>query len=63
MEFFRQEYWSGLSFPSPGDIPNPGVEPMYPALQAGYLPSESLFSECYPPANARDVRDADLITG
>ena len=27
MEFFRQEYWSGLPFPSPGDLPNPGIEP------------------------------------
>ena len=40
MGFFRQEYWSGLSFPSPGDLPNPGIEPRSPALQAGALPSE-----------------------
>ena len=40
MEFSRQEYWSGLSFPSPGDLPNPGVEPRSPALQAGALPFE-----------------------
>ena len=40
MEFFRQEYWSGLPFPSPGDLPNPGVEPGSPALQADALPSE-----------------------
>ena len=33
MEFSRQEYWSGLSFPSPGDLPNPGIEPGSPALQ------------------------------
>ena len=32
MGFSRQEYWSGLPFPSPGDLPNPGIEPMYPAL-------------------------------
>ena len=32
MEFPRQEYWSGLPFPSPGDLPNPGIEPMFPAL-------------------------------
>ena len=38
MEFSRQEYWSGLPFPSPGDLPNPGIEPGVPALQA--LPSE-----------------------
>ena len=39
-EFSRQEYWSGLPFPSPGDLPNPGIEPRSPALQANALPSE-----------------------
>ena len=33
MEFSRQEYWSGLPFPSPGDLPDPGIEPGSPALQ------------------------------
>ena len=41
MEFSRQEYWSGLPFPSPGDLPDPGIEPRSPALQADSLPSES----------------------
>ena len=40
MEFSRQEYWSGLPFPSPGDLPDPRTEPMSPALQADALPSE-----------------------
>ena len=40
MEFSRQEDWSGLPFPSPGDLPNPGIEPETPALQADALPSE-----------------------
>ena len=40
MEFSMQEYWSGLPFPSPGDLPNPGIEPRSPALQAGALTSE-----------------------
>ena len=40
MEFSRQEYWSGLPFPSPGDLPNPGIKPGSPALQADALPSE-----------------------
>ena len=40
MEFSRQEYWSGLPFPSPGDLPNPGVEPGSPELPADTLPSE-----------------------
>ena len=37
-EFSRQEYWSRLPFPSPGDLPNPGTEPGSPALQADSLP-------------------------
>ena len=40
MEFSRQECWSGWPFPSPGDLPNPGTEPTYPALQADSLSSE-----------------------
>ena len=40
MGFSRQEYWSGLSFPSPGDLPNPGTELWSPTLQTDSLPSE-----------------------
>ena len=40
MGFSWQEYWSGLSFPSPGDLPNPGIKPRSPALQADALTSE-----------------------
>ena len=40
MGFSRQEYWSGVPLPSPGDLPNPGTEPGSPALQADALPSE-----------------------
>ena len=36
MGFPRQEYWSGLSFPSPGDLPDPGIEPGSPTFQADY---------------------------
>ena len=39
MGFSRQEYWSGLPFPSSGDLPNPGIEPRSPTLQAGPLTS------------------------
>ena len=39
MGFSRQEYWSGLPFPSPGDLPNPGIEPRSPTLQADALTS------------------------
>ena len=40
MGFSRQEYWSGLLFPSPGDLPNPGIKPRSPTLQADSLTSE-----------------------
>ena len=40
MGFSRQEYWSGLPFSSPEDLPNPGIEPGSPTLQADALPSE-----------------------
>ena len=40
MVFSRQQYRSGLSFPSPGDLPNPGIEPLSPTLQADSLPSK-----------------------
>ena len=46
MEFSRKECWSGLPFPSPGDLPNPGIEPGSPAL-----PADSLLSE--PPGKLR----------
>ena len=41
MEFSRQGYWSGLSLPSPGDLPNPETKPRSPALQEDSLPSET----------------------
>ena len=40
MGFSRQEYWSALPFPSPGDLPDAGIEPGFPALQAEALPFE-----------------------
>ena len=48
MEFSRQEYWSGLPFLSAGDLPDPGIEPGSPALQADALPSE-------PPGNSGET--------
>ena len=38
--FFRQEYWSGLPFTSPGDLPNPGIKPVFPALTGGFFTTE-----------------------
>ena len=40
MRFSKQEYWSGLPFPSPGDLPNPGTEPESPALAGGIFTTE-----------------------
>ena len=40
MGFFRQEYWSGLRFPFPGNLPDPGIELGSPPMQADALPSE-----------------------
>ena len=42
MRFFRQEHWSGLPFPPPGDLPDPGIKPASLSLQADSLPAEPL---------------------
>ena len=42
MEFSRHEYWSGVPYPSPGDLPDPGIKSGSPALQADSLPSKPL---------------------
>ena len=60
--FCRQEHWSGLPFPSLGDLPDPGIEPWSPALQVDYLPSE-------PPGKSteelykKDLNDLDNHNG
>ena len=46
MEFSRQGYWSRLPFPTPGDLPDSGMEPVSPALQVGSLPMSCLGSSC-----------------
>jgi len=40
MGFFKQEYWSGLPFPSPEDLPDPGIKPTSPALAGGFFTAE-----------------------
>ena len=40
MEFSKQEYWSGLPFPTPGDLPDSGIEPVSPALAGGFFTAE-----------------------
>ena len=47
MGFSRQEYWSGVPLPSPGDLPDPGIEPWPPALQADSLLSENIQTFYY----------------
>ena len=54
LEFSRQEYWSGLPFPSPGGLPNPGIEAGSPTLQADALPSE-------PPGKPMRVRWSETL--
>ena len=51
MGFSRQEYWSGLPFPSLGDLPDPGIEPGSPTLQADPLPSEPPGKKLPPPGS------------
>ena len=45
MEFSKQEYWSGLPFPSPGDLPDPAIKPKSPALEADSIPTSILASQ------------------
>ena len=56
MGFSRQEYWSGLPFPSPGDLPDPGIEPRSPTLQADALTSA-------PPGKPLNTRIKDFKGG
>ena len=70
MEFSRHEYWSGLPFHSPKDLPDPGIEPMSPTLQADSLPSEPpgkpsiyLFSlSCNPGRESESLLQLDVNT-
>ena len=59
MGFSRQEYWSGLPFPSPGDLPNPVIEPGSPVLQTDALPSEPLGKPSHHWADAKKLVAGD----
>ena len=59
MTFSRQEYWSGLPFPSPGDLPNPGIKPWSPAWEADSLPSEPAGKP--PPGMGKPLHPVSLI--
>ena len=69
MEFFRQEYWSGLPFPSPGDLPDPVIEPRSPALQADSLLSDlpgkplfvTLWAEVPPGSSVHGIFQARVL--
>ena len=58
MGFSRQEYWSRLPFPSPGDLPNPGIKLRSPAMQADSLPTE--LSGKRPPPRLQKKEDCNL---
>ena len=60
--FSRQEYRSGLPFPSPGDLPDPGIEPWSPALQVDALPSELLMKPMNNLDSILKSRDITLLT-
>ena len=53
----RQEYWSGVPFPSPGDLSNPGIEPRFPTLQADALLSKPPGKPCSKPRGYRDEQN------
>ena len=54
MEFPSQEYWSGLSFPSPGDLPSLGIKPASPVLAGRFFTAE-------PPGNLQVIRDPKAV--
>ena len=58
MEFSRQEYWNGLPFPSPGDLPNPEIKPRSPALRADALPSEAIYF----PSIKKPIKKENMVT-
>ena len=62
MGFSRQEYWSGLTFSSPGDLPDPGIQPRSPALQTDSLPSEPPGKPLWLCLNWRVQRSGEIIT-
>ena len=61
MGFSRQEYWSGLLFPSPGDLPNPGIKPRSPALQVDSLPAEPPGQPSYLTGQIKTGQGPNLI--
>ena len=63
MGFSRQEYWRGVPLPSPGDLPNPGIEPLSPAFQADALTSEPAVKETWVQSLSReDLLEKEMAT-
>ena len=62
MEFSRQEYWSGLPFPSPGDLPDPGIKFRSPVLQADALPSEPPRKPIYSPLGCKNSDTTERLS-
>ena len=60
MGFSRQEYWNGLPFPPPGNLPDPGIEPTSPALAGRFLIAGTVVKN--PSANAGDTGDVGSIS-
>ena len=63
LEFSKQECWSGLSFPTSEDLPDPGIEPGSPALQANFLPSEPVGKPFLEARKSKTKALADLVSG
>ena len=61
MGFSRQEYWSGLPFPPPGDLPKPGIKPMSPALAGGFFTTELLGKPSIPKAMTQDLEVEEVV--
>ena len=61
MIFPRQEYWGGLSFPSPGNLPDPGIESVFPALAGGFFATEPCGKPCWECCSGSSYFQINLI--
>ena len=63
MGFSRQEYWSGFPFPSPGDLPDPGIKPGFPTLEADALTSEPPGKKSFGKVSPSSTGDPNSVPG
>ena len=61
MEFSRQKYWSGLQFPSPGDVPDPGIKPVSPALAGRFFTTEPPGKPITPDLNKLNRIESEFV--